>query len=172
MHSSAEKENMYLVPLASDPATLRRVFGHYPSGVAAIAATIQGEDFVLISSSFTVGVSFEPPLVLFSVQKSSQSWPSLRQAQHLGVSVLGNEQGSLCRQLSGERETRFSNVPLKRTETDALFFSGASIWLDCSVYATHEAGDHDVIVLQVHSVMSDHDLDPLVYHGSRFRPLN
>ncbi|MEV0043985.1 flavin reductase family protein [Nocardia rhamnosiphila] len=172
MNISEIAKTTTLTPLVSGSNTLRKVFAHHPSGVAAIGATIHGEDCVLVSSSFTVGVSFEPPLVLFSVQKTSQSWPKLRQAERLGVSVLGNEQGPLCRQLSGERRTRFDNVTPERTATDAFFFSGASIWLDCSIFAMHEAGDHDIIVLQVHSVMSDGGVDPLVYHGSRFRSMH
>jgi flavin reductase (DIM6/NTAB) family NADH-FMN oxidoreductase RutF len=156
----------------TEPKDLRKVFSHYPSGVAAISATIEGSDTVLVSSSFTVGVSLEPPLVMFAVQKTSQSWPQLSTAPRLGVSVLSELQGALCRQLAGDRETRFRDVESVRTDAGSLFITDAAIWLDCSLYAEHEAGDHTVALLQVHSVMSNHDLDPLVFHSSRFRPMS
>ncbi|TQR79565.1 flavin reductase, partial [Mycobacterium hodleri] len=49
-------------------ANLRHVFAHVPSGVAAVSAIVDGVPVVLVASSFQVGISADPPLVLFSVQ--------------------------------------------------------------------------------------------------------
>ncbi|MFF0501942.1 flavin reductase family protein [Nocardia aobensis] len=155
---------------ATDTSTLKSTFGHYPSGVAAISAEVDGVALVLVSSSFTVGVSLEPPLVMFAVQHSSQTWPLLKKATRLGVSVLSSKQDALCRQLSsGDRSARFDGVVLVPTDSDAVLFEGASAWMHCSVFAEHRAGDHDIVVLRVHDHDSDFDSDPLVFHGSAFR---
>lgn len=157
---------------ATDTLTLKSTFGHYPSGVAAISAEVDGVALVLVSSSFTVGVSLDPPLVMFAVQHSSQTWPQLKTAARLGVSVLSSEQDALCRQLSsGDRSKRFDGVDLIPTDSDAVLFEGASAWMQCSVFAEHRAGDHDIVVLRVHAHNSDLDSDPLVFHGSAFRRL-
>lgn len=72
-----------------DAATLREAFGHFPTGVVAIAAEIDGTRTGLAASTF-VPVSLDPPLVAFCVQNSSTTWPNLRGAPRLGISVLGS----------------------------------------------------------------------------------
>ncbi|MGW8815757.1 flavin reductase family protein [Gordonia terrae] len=163
---------MSLEQSTPETVTLKSTFGHYPSGVAALCAEVGGTPQVLISSSFTVGVSFEPPLVLLSVQRTSQTWPLLRSAPRLGVSVLSSDQDVLCRQLSSRnRAGRFEGVDLVRTESGAVLFQGAAAWMQCSVFDEHDAGDHEVIILRVHDHDADRASEPLVFQGSAFRRL-
>ncbi|MPV90535.1 flavin reductase family protein [Georgenia ruanii] len=164
---------MSVVTHVSDPRVVRATFAQVPSGVAALAATVDGIDHVLVASTFTVGVSLDPPLVMFAVQRTSSTWPRLRMADRIGISVLGTDQGELCRRLAGpDRAARLHGVPLERALDDAIFVRGASVWMGCRVHAEHPAGDHDVVVLEVVTLESDDDVDPLVFHGSRFRALD
>jgi flavin reductase (DIM6/NTAB) family NADH-FMN oxidoreductase RutF len=157
---------------APDPGLLRETFAHFPSGVAAMAAEIDGERHVLVASSFTVGVSLEPPLVMFAVQKSSTTWPALRRADRIGVSILGEGQGTLCRQLAGrDKAARFDGVGAATTESGAILLASASLWFECSIYAEHPAGDHDAVFFEIHALHADKETSPLVFHGSRFRQL-
>ena len=59
------------------PSSLREAFGHFPSGVIAIAAEVDGIRVGLAASTF-VPVSLDPPLVSFCVQNTSETWPKLR----------------------------------------------------------------------------------------------
>lgn len=61
-----------------DATELRKAFSAFPTGVVALAGTVDGEPTVLVASSFAVGVSQDPPLVMFAVQHSSTTWPVLR----------------------------------------------------------------------------------------------
>ena len=70
-----------------DPKRLREAFGIFPSGVVAVAAEVDGKPVGLAASSFT-SVSLDPPLVSFSIANTSKTWPDLRRAPHLGVSIL------------------------------------------------------------------------------------
>ena len=69
-------------------ASIKQAFAQFPSGVAAFSAMVGFAPEVLVASSFTVGVSLEPPLVMFAVQKFSTTWPKLLRGLRLGVSVL------------------------------------------------------------------------------------
>lgn len=155
---------------AASTQTLRSVFGAFPTGVTALAALHDRRPLGLAANSFT-SVSLDPPLVSVCVAHSSSTWPLLRAADRLGVSVLGEHQEEVSRQLAGSDSDRFARLTWRATERGAVLLTDASAWLECSVADTVTAGDHDVVILRVHDLGSDPDRPPLVFHGSRYRRL-
>lgn len=154
------------------PDSLRNSFARFPSGIAALCATVDGKPQGIVASSFTVGVSLDPPLVMFAVQKTSRTWPIVRGAARIGVSVLGELHEGVCRQIASREGDRFAGLKIETTEEGALFLDDAALWLDCSVEQEVSAGDHDVVILRVHGHESHGDVnEPLVFHGSEFRKL-
>jgi flavin reductase (DIM6/NTAB) family NADH-FMN oxidoreductase RutF len=151
---------------------VRRTFALFPSGVAAIAAEIDGVARVLVASSFQVGISADPPLVLFAVQRTSETWPLLRAAPRLGVSVLGEAHASAARQLASKVADRFSGIASETIGSGAILIDGAPVHLECSVERETPAGDHEVVLLRVHALATDPAAAPLVFHGSTFRRLS
>ncbi len=159
-------------PTELDSKAVREAFGHFPSGVAAIAAMHGGNPHVIVASSFSVGVSLDPPLAGFFVQKTSSTWRVLSQAPRLGVSILGVEHAVICRQLaSQDKEARFQNVRTETTDEGALHILGAPVWFDCSIFDIHPAGDHYAIQLLIHDLSLKKEAAPLIFHGSQFTRL-
>jgi flavin reductase (DIM6/NTAB) family NADH-FMN oxidoreductase RutF len=154
-----------------DLTELRRVYGCFPSGVAAVCA-IDGNGVPdgMAVSSFTP-VSLDPPLVSVCMQHTSTTWPRLRRAPHLGISVLAEGQEDLARSLAAKSGNRFAGVGWTATEDGAVLIEEAAAWLDCRVEADHTAGDHMIVLLRVLSLFGDPARPPLVFHGSRFRML-
>jgi flavin reductase (DIM6/NTAB) family NADH-FMN oxidoreductase RutF len=105
------------------------------------------------------------------VAKSSTTWPLLRQADHLGLSVLADHQDAVCRQLAGPAERRFDAVDLRTTEAGAVLLDGAVATFDCSIHQEIEAGDHLLVLLQLHAVEQLEHASPLVFHRSGFSRL-
>ncbi|MCW2498200.1 flavin reductase family protein [Jatrophihabitans sp.] len=154
-----------------DPQRLRRVFGAFPSGVAAVAAVVDGVPVGLAASSFT-SVSLDPPLVSFCIARSSATWPLLLAAPRLGVSILSAEQEQAGRQLAGQAESRFADLSWRATQDGAVLLEGAGGWFETSIEQQVRAGDHDIVVLRVHDLDADHDIGPLVFHASQFHRLD
>jgi flavin reductase (DIM6/NTAB) family NADH-FMN oxidoreductase RutF len=153
-----------------DPKDLRRVFGAYPTGVTALAALVDGVPVGMAANSFT-SVSLDPPLVSVCVSTTSQTWPVLRRAVRLGVSVLGHEQEEASRSLAARGVDRFAGLTWRPTSDGAVLLGGVSAWLDCSVEREIRAGDHEIVLLRVHRLGTDPEVAPLVFHGSRYRRL-
>lgn len=152
--------------------SLREMFSYFPSGVAALLAEIDGKPTGIIASSFTVGVSIDPPLVSCAIRRASTTWPELRRASNIGISVLAEDQGAMARQIaSRQADERFVEVPLRNTGSSARFIAGAPVWFECTFAEEHPAGDHTIVLLEVHRGGADPTLKPLVFYGSAFRRL-
>ncbi|MFJ6215503.1 flavin reductase family protein [Streptomyces sp. NPDC092296] len=159
-----------LVDQTPDPTALRRVFGAFPTGVTALAALVDGEPVGMTASSF-IPVSLDPPLVSVCAALTSRTWPRLRRAARLGVSVLSGAQEGVSRQLATRGVERFAGLEWHRTGEDAVLLGGASAWFDCSIEREIGAGDHTIVLLRVHVMGVDPQAPPLVFHGSRYRTL-
>ncbi|MEZ0492221.1 flavin reductase family protein [Kineococcus sp. TBRC 1896] len=159
-------------PARTDPAAVRSTFARFPSGVAALSALVHEAPVVVLASSFQVGISLTPPLVLFAVQHGSFSWSQLRTAPRIGVSVLASaHRPSVPTLTRKDLSARFDGLETEVAATGAHYLSGAAAWMECSVHSETAAGDHDVVVLRVHDLGHAADVDPLVWHGSTFRTL-
>jgi flavin reductase (DIM6/NTAB) family NADH-FMN oxidoreductase RutF len=156
---------------ALEPARLRQVFGSFPTGVTAIAALVDDVPVGLAANSF-VSVSLDPPMVSVCVAHTSTTWPVLRRAAHLGVSVLGAHQEQAGRQLSARNVDRFAALDWRTSLDGAILLDGSSAWLDCRIEREVPAGDHDIVLLRVHDLDADPAVAPLVFHGSRYRRLH
>jgi flavin reductase (DIM6/NTAB) family NADH-FMN oxidoreductase RutF len=152
------------------PESLRAAFGAFPSGITAVAAMRDDAPIGLVASSFT-SVSLDPPLVSVCVARTSTTWPLLRTLPRLGLSMLAEEHGAVARALAAKGIDRFAEVSWKQTPGQAVFVHGSALWLECTLYQEVPAGDHEIALLQIESLVSYPDVSPLVFHGSKFRQL-
>ena len=152
------------------PTSLREAFGHFPTGVIAIAAEVDGVRVGLAASTF-VPVSLDPPLVSFCVQNSSTTWPKLKDLPFLGISVLGEAHDAAAKTLAAKTGDRFAGLETSSTERGALFIHGTSVWLESAIEQEVLAGDHTIVVLRVHDITIHDGVAPIVFHRSAFRRL-
>ena len=162
-------------PGAVDPASpeaLRETFSRFPQGVALLAAEVDGAPVGLVASTLTAGVSLAPPLVSVAIQNSSTTWPALRRATELGISLLSTEQEVLARQLaSKDHARRFSGVDPEVSADGALTIPGSSTLLWTRHYSEFAAGDHTVALLEILGTRSEEGPEALVFHRSQFKGL-
>lgn len=148
-----------------DSVVAKALFNEYPSGVATIGATVDGEDVLMLVSSFTVGVSFEPALCSVAIQRSSTTWPLLTDVPRLGVSVLSDTHSPVIRRLaSRDARSRSRDVTLSHSATGALFLDDAVAWYDCTVVREIEVGDHMIVLLEVVAGNISPERAPLIIH--------
>ncbi|MBL7253312.1 flavin reductase family protein [Actinoplanes sp. LDG1-01] len=134
----------------------------------AVAAQIDGAPVGLAVSAF-VSVSLDPPLIALCIDAASRTWPALRGADTIGVSVLTEEHAWLGRQLASRSRDRFADAKFDETARGALLLDGAAARFECSQESELPGGDHLIALLRVESMTADPDRKPLLWHDSEFR---
>lgn len=157
-----------------EPANLRRLLGHYPTGVSVVTANgVEGDPLALVIGSFT-SVSLDPPLVGFLPMRSSRTWQRMADIGRFCINVLGSDQERICRAMAGQPSQRFENVALGRSASGLPLLDDAILHIECTQRVMLEAGDHWFVLGGVDRIAARREHDPLIFHrgayGS-FRPL-
>ena len=151
-----------------EPEGLRRAFGVFPSGVVAVLGVVDEVVTGLAVSAFA-SVSLSPPLVAVFIREDSLTWPNLRAASELGISVLPAGQAALARQLAGPVDQRLDGVRL--IDDGRPFLADAAARFEVTIDSESPAGDHVMVLLRVHRTEVADTGAPLVFHRSGFATL-
>ncbi|MHC5557879.1 flavin reductase family protein [Kocuria sp. U4B] len=143
---------------------MRQVLAGFPTGIAVVAAEVEGRIVGLSANSFT-SVSLDPPLVSISFAHTSTSWPLLRAAPRWGISVLGEQQAPVLQELRRPTLERFDRIDMD-LDAGAAFVAGALARLTVELDTEVEAGDHVLTLLRVLELRRDTEQHPLVFFGS------
>ncbi|WP_303635766.1 MULTISPECIES: flavin reductase family protein [Stenotrophomonas] len=153
------------------PRALRRLLGHFPTGVAIVCARdAQGKPQGLTINSF-VPVSLQPPVVLWNLALHAQSLSVFQRATQFSISVLGAGQEALARRFADPQvRNRFTDVPLLDDDDQAPpRIAGAVAHLTCTRHAQWPVGDHLLLAGRIIDVHEDGGA-PLLFHRGRFLP--
>ncbi|WP_040728718.1 flavin reductase family protein [Nocardiopsis chromatogenes] len=146
---------------------LRRMFGHWATGVAVITSRgANGRPVGFTCNSFT-SVSLDPPLVLFCVARASSSWPLMRPSNRFRVNVLGHGQRALGRRFTSKDTDRFAGVDWRDGAAGPVL-EGAVATLAADVVSETDGGDHVVVVGRVTDYETRAQGEPLVFYRGEF----
>jgi flavin reductase (DIM6/NTAB) family NADH-FMN oxidoreductase RutF/DNA-binding IclR family transcriptional regulator len=146
-----------------DGVKFRQVLGHFPTGVAVVTGIDgDGKPAGMAVGSFT-SVSLDPPLVAFMPDKSSSSWPKLRESGAFCVNILGAEQESVCRAFAMKGGDKFAELAWRPASSGSPILDGALAWIDCDIDVVHEAGDHYIVIGLVRELDIGTPALPLVF---------
>lgn len=144
----------------------RRALGHFATGVTIITAEAKGLKVGITANSFN-SVSLDPPLVLWSVKKSSTSWPVFAAANSFAINVLAQDQSELATQFARSGTDKYKDVAWKPGKTGAPLLSNVTTQFECLRRVEHEGGDHFIVVGEV-KYFARYDRRPLVFIQGRF----
>lgn len=151
-----------------DGAEFRTVLGHFPTGVTIVTSLSDGEPVGMTIGAFT-SVSLDPPLVAFLPDKSSSTFPHIREAGSFCVNFLAAAQHDVCRTFSSRSEDKFFGIGWKPApDSSAPRLQDAVGWLDCTIETVHEAGDHYIVIGRVTALGHTSDSLPLLFFQGGF----
>ena|SRR5687767_3093564 len=154
-------------PPEIDPRLFRRVMSRFPTGVTVITAH-DGDDVRGMTANAFMSGSLEPPLCVVSVAKRARMHALLREATHLGVNILAEDQEKLSMHFSGTPVPDF--VPRFDRMGPAPLLADACARMATEVVAQHDCGDHTIFIGHI-LYLDANDRLPLVYHAGRYSTL-
>lgn len=152
---------------ALDTKAFRAALGSFATGVTVITArAADGTPVGLTANSFN-SVSLDPPMVLWSLAKKSQSLDVFSKCSHWAVHVLAVDQEYLSGRFARSGTDKFNELDVSNGIGDVPLLAGCAARFQCQNMFQHEGGDHLIFVGEV--VAFDRtDRAPLVFHAGRY----
>ena len=149
-----------------DPTEMRRVLGHFASGVTIVTGFDAETPVGFACQSFT-SVSLDPPLVLFCPAHTSSTWPRIQRSGSFSVNVLAADQLELCKAFATSGGDKFDGVDWTSTRWGPSL-DGVLATVSCDIEQVHAAGDHDVVIGRVRELVTHREDGPLLFWRGEF----
>jgi len=161
--------------MSVDGDTFRRIMGNFATGCTVL--TLPGEEPHGMTANAVSSVSLDPPLALVCVDHGTECYERLSDdADSYCLNILAADQQDLgdhfadIALLEGDP---FESRPVRTGATGAPIFEESLAYVDCSVEAAHEAGDHTIYVGRVEAAESlNPEAEPLLFFRGEWSSLS
>lgn len=131
-------------PGAETTRQFRDALGCYGTGVTVVTAQTADGPLGLTANSFA-SLSLDPPLVLWAPAKSSRRFAKFAAAQHFAIHIIAEDQHALASHFVREGHG-FDAFDWVLSDAGVPILSGCLARFECRLAATHDAGDHAILV--------------------------
>jgi flavin reductase (DIM6/NTAB) family NADH-FMN oxidoreductase RutF len=146
----------------------RAAMGRFPSGVT-IVTSWAGETPVGTTVNAFCSVSLEPPLLLVCLVHGNPALAPIERSGLVGVNFLPTEACDLARLFGKDSASdRFMGVAYAARAGGAPQLGAASVFVDCVLEQSHDAGDHKILIARGVAIDHASAAPPLLYHRGAF----
>jgi N-acetyl-1-D-myo-inositol-2-amino-2-deoxy-alpha-D-glucopyranoside deacetylase len=148
-------------------ADFRAVLGRFATGVGVLTTRVGDTPHGMTVNALT-SVSLDPLLVLVCVERSSTMVRLLETAGVFGISLLPEGAAGVSAWFADPGrpagEAQFAEVAVRAGGTGVPLLADNVGWIECHTWATHDGGDHVIVVGEVVDLGVGASDAPLVYH--------
>ena len=135
--------------MSFDPKEFRRCLGNFATGVTVITAkSADGTQVGVTANSFN-SVSLDPPLILWSIIKTSSSYAVFENSDHFAVNILAADQIDLSNNFAKPSDNKFANVETQSGVGGAPLLQNTAANFQCEKYQVVDGGDHWIMIGKV-----------------------
>ncbi len=151
-----------------DVRALRSALGRFATGVTIITTVdAQGVPVGLTANSFN-SLSLDPPLVLWSLRRSSPSVEAFGSCASFAVNVLAEAQLELSRRFASTADDKFAEGQWVRGLGGVPLLAGCAAVFECERVSQQDAGDHVLFIGRV-LALSEAPVPPLLFQAGHYR---
>lgn len=145
-----------------DAKEFRRALGNFATGVTVITAQDNQNNKVGVTANSFNSVSLDPPLVLWSLVKSSSSYKVFEQAKHFAVNVLAADQIDISNHFAKPSDDKFAGIEFDLGVGNSPILRNTTACFQCEQHQIIDGGDHWIMIGKV--VSFEHvGSNPLLY---------
>jgi flavin reductase (DIM6/NTAB) family NADH-FMN oxidoreductase RutF len=147
----------------------RDVMARLPSGVVVVSAR-HGAGYRGLTASSLVSVSADPPMVMVGLEREATTRAAVVEGKAFNVSVLTRAQEFIADRFAGRApaiDESWREIPHRLGTNGIPLIEGCVAWLECSLVATHAAGDHDICIGRIVAAVQGAG-DPLILWDRAF----
>src|ERR1700692_292566 len=126
-----------------------------PAGGVVVSARTENAYRGMTASSL-VSISVDPPWVLVGLERQAATRAAVLEGKAFNVSVLTRSQEFIADRFAGRApaiDDAWLQVPHRLGTNGIPLLEGCVAWLECSLVATHPAGDHDICIGRVEAAV-------------------
>ena len=146
-----------------DGSAMRKVLGHFASGVAVVTALDRAGPVGFTCQSLT-SLSLDPPLVSLAPARTSSAWSTIRSVGTFGVNILAEDHQRYSAQFARRDVDRFAGVGWSAGPGGAPLLHGVVAWVACDLEHEYDGGDHTIAVGRVRGLGTGRGVAPLLFH--------
>lgn len=151
-----------------DPAYLRSALGRFATGVTIVTTVDEAGNRYGITANSYNSVSLDPPLVLWSLAKTSRSIAAFENCEAFAIHILSSHQEELAMRFASRGDVdKFAGLHLRQGHGGVPLFEECAAHFECITENRFEGGDHLIFLGRVIN-FERCDNDPLVFHDGRF----
>jgi flavin reductase (DIM6/NTAB) family NADH-FMN oxidoreductase RutF len=135
-----------------DPNAKKTALRMIPYGLYVLTAANKSGQVSAATVNWVTQVAFEPPLVAVGVKVDSHAHSLIKETNAFALNVLGKGQQALAYTFFKPAEVasgKLSGEPFRAGTTGAPILTNAPAFVECTLEATVEKGDHSVFVGRV-----------------------
>lgn len=150
-----------------DAREFRKCLSQYATGVTIVTSCNEAGPVGVTANSFS-SLSLDPPLVLWSIGRSSRSFDAFVHASHFAINILASDQIDLSQKFSSKEVDKFIDVDWSPGVGGVPVLRKTLASIECRQQNIYDGGDHVIIVGRVER-FSTFDGDGLVFAQGRYR---
>lgn len=156
-----------MITTSSD--SFKQCLSTFATGVTVVTTRDNDKNYGITINSFN-SASLTPPLILFSIDKSS-SLHNILLNRNFTINILSKEQQDISLTFASPNQVHWNTIDHTLGNNNCPILTECCATLECTPYAHYDGGDHTIILGEVNHTHYNETVKPLVYYKSNYHTL-
>ena len=148
-------------------ADLRKALGTFATGVTVVTTLDKDKNQIGVTVNSFSSVSLEPPIVLWSLKKTSPNVEAFDHSGRFVINVLARAQVNLSQRFASSIKNKFNSVGFREGLGGLPLIENCVASFQCKTYQRIEAGDHILYLGEVEEY-SRTDQETLIFCKGKY----